>query len=112
MRFRLSTTILIAILLATAGQAWADGSQAGSVGGVVKNAEAGPLPGVLVTVTGVTAPLRTTITVAVPFCVRSALVGTSQLSAAAVSAFASVATAFIPGLTLARSSPVSRTVTG
>ncbi|MFN7990327.1 MAG: TonB-dependent receptor [Thermoanaerobaculia bacterium] len=60
MRFRLSATILIAILLAAAGPAWADGSQTGSIGGVVKNAEAGPLPGVLVTVTGVTTNLKRT----------------------------------------------------
>ena len=60
MRFRLSATVLIAILLAAGGPLWADGSQTGSVGGVVKSPDAGPLPGVLVTATGVGNNLRRT----------------------------------------------------
>lgn len=60
MRIRLSVTVLIAILLAAGGPLWADGSQTGSVGGVVKSPDAGPLPGVLVNVTGVGNNLRRT----------------------------------------------------
>ncbi|MBK9964294.1 MAG: carboxypeptidase regulatory-like domain-containing protein [Holophagales bacterium] len=53
MRLKLSAAILVLTVLAMGGMVLADGSQSGSVGGTVKHSESGPLPGVLVSVTGI-----------------------------------------------------------
>lgn len=58
MRFRIAATILIATVLALGGSAFADGSLTGSVGGTIRDIESGPLPGVVVTLTGVKTNLK------------------------------------------------------
>ena len=54
MRHRIvSLVLLVIVALALTGPAWADGTQTGSIGGVIKDVSGGPLPGVQVTAKGV-----------------------------------------------------------
>lgn len=61
MRFRIAATVLIATVLALGGSAFADGTLTGSVGGTVRDIEGGPLPGVVVTLTGVKTNLKRSV---------------------------------------------------
>ncbi len=58
-----SFLLFVVVALTLTGPAWADGTQTGSIGGVIKDANGGPLPGAQITARGVkTGFVRTTVT--------------------------------------------------
>jgi Carboxypeptidase regulatory-like domain/TonB-dependent Receptor Plug Domain len=65
MRMRLGSVLVLLTALAIAPRAWSDGSQSGSIGGTVRDAAGGPLPGAAVTAKSVTSGFtRDTVTAA------------------------------------------------
>ena len=53
MRMKLRWVLFLLVAVSLAAQAWADGTQTGSIGGVVKDVSGAPLPGALITAKGV-----------------------------------------------------------